>query len=92
MIAVAVAPGEDKTSWGELFRGLIERGLDRAGAACVASDDHVGLRNALQRCLPHALWQRCQARYQQNAGDKVPRRDRAEVHDQLRDVLASPNR
>ena len=38
-------------SWGEMFRSLIERELDPAGVACVTSDDHVGLRNALQRYL-----------------------------------------
>ena len=91
VIAVAVAPGEDQTSWGELFRSLIKRGLDPSAVTCVTSDDHLGLRNALQRYLPHALWQRCQVHYQQNAGDKVSRRDRVEVHDQLRDVFASPD-
>jgi transposase-like protein len=91
VIAVAMAPGEDKSSWGELFRGLIERGLDPSEVVCVTSDDHLGLREALQRYFPHAIWQRCQAHYQQNAASKVPRRDRAGVHDQLRDVFAAPD-
>ena len=91
VIAVAMAPGEDKSSWGELFRGLIERGLDPSEVVCVTSDDHLGLREALQRYFPHAIWQRCQTHYQQNAASKVLRRDRAEVHDQLRDVFAAPD-
>jgi transposase-like protein len=91
VIAVAMAPGEDKSSWGELFRGLIERGLNPSEVVCVTSDDHLGLREALQRYFPHAIWQRCQAHYQQNAASKVLRRDRAEVHDQLRDVFAAPD-
>lgn len=91
VIGVAVAPGEDKSSWGEILRGLIERELDPSEVVCVTSDDHLGLRDALQRYIPHARWQRCQAHYQQNAGAKVPRRDRAEVHDQLRDVFAAPD-
>ncbi|MCK4681953.1 transposase, partial [Candidatus Bipolaricaulota bacterium] len=91
VIAVAMAPGEDKSSWGELFRGLIEREFDPSEVVCVTSDDHLGLRDALQRYFPHAIWQRCQAHYQQNAASKVPRRDRAEVHDQLRDVFAAPD-
>jgi len=61
VIAVAMAPGEDKSSWGELFRGLIERGLNPSEVVCVTSDDHLGLREALQRYFPHAIWQRCQA-------------------------------
>jgi len=91
VIGVAVAPGEDKSSWGEILRELIERGLDPSEVVCVTSDDHLGLRDALQRYIPHARWQRCQAHYQQNAAPKVPRRDRAEVHDQLRDVFAAPD-
>jgi len=91
VIGVAMAPGEDKSSRGEAFRQLIERGLDPTSVVCVTSDDHLGLRDALQRYFPHTAWQRCQAHYQQNAGAKVPRRDRAEVHDQLRDVFAAPD-
>ena len=89
VIAVAVAPGEDKSSWGEIFRGLIERELDPSEVVCVTSDDHLGLRDALQRYFPHAIWQRCQMHYQRNAASKIPRRDRAEVHEQLRDVFAA---
>ena len=91
LIGVAVAPGEDKSSWGEILRSLIERELDPSKVVCVTSDDHLGLREALQRYFPHAGWQRCQAHYQQNAASKVPRRDRVAVHDQLRDVFAAPN-
>lgn len=91
VIGVTVAPGEDKSSWGEILRGLIERELDPSEVVCVTSDDHLGLREALQRYFPHAAWQRCQAHYQQNAASKVPRRDRAAVHDQLRDVFAAPD-
>jgi len=90
-IGISMAPGEDKSSWGEIFRGLIERGLDPSGVVCVTSDDHLGLRDALQRYFPHAAWQRCQTHYQRNAEAKVSRRDRAEVHDQLRDVFAAPD-
>ncbi len=91
LIGIAVAPGEDKSSWGEILRSLIERELDPSKVVCVTSDDHLGLREALQRYFPHAAWQRCQAHYQQNAASKVPRRDRVAVHDQLRDVFAAPN-
>lgn len=90
-IGVSLAPGEDETSWGELFRGLIERGLDPSGVVCVTTDDHLGLREALQRYFPHAMWQRCQAHYQRNAASKVHRRDREQVHEQLRDVFAAPD-
>jgi len=91
VIGVSMAPGEDKSSWGEIFRGLIERELDPSEVVCVTSDAHLGLRDALQRYFPHAAWQRCQTHYQRNAASNVPRRDRGEVHEQLRDVFAAPN-
>jgi len=91
VIGVSMAPGEDATSWGEIFRGLIERGLDPSTVVCVTSDDHRGLREALRRYFPHAGWQRCQAHYQKNAASKVLRKHRGEVHDQLRDVFAAPD-
>jgi len=92
VIGVSLAPGEDATSWGEIFRALIERGLDPSTVVCVTSDDHHGLRKALRRYFPHAGWQRCQAHYQKNAASKVQRKYRGEVHDQLRNVFAAPDR
>ena len=37
VIAVAVAPGEDKSSWGEILRRLIERGLEPSKVASITS-------------------------------------------------------
>lgn len=91
VIGVSLSPGEDASSWGKLFRRLIERGLEPTSVVCVISDDHLGLQDALQRYFPHAAWQRCQTHYQRNAASNVPRRDRAELHDQLRDVFAAPD-
>ena len=91
VIGVSMAPGEDATSWGEIFRALIERGLDPSTVVGVTSDDHRGLREALRRYFPHVGWQRCQTHYQKNAASKVLRKHRGEVHDQLRDVFAAPD-
>ena len=91
VIGVSMAPGEDATSWGEIFRALIERGLDPSTVVGVTSDDHRGLREALRRYFPHVGWQRCQMHYQKNAASKVLRKHRGEVHDQLRDVFAAPD-
>jgi len=92
VIGVSMAPGEDATSWGEIFRALIDRGLAPDTVVCATSDDHQGLREALRRYFPHAGWQRCQPHYQKNAAFKVLRKDRGEVHNQLRDVFAAPDR
>jgi transposase-like protein len=92
ILSVAVAPGEDEESWSEVFADLLERGLDPKSVVCVVSDQHRGLRAALRRYLPGTIWQRCQTHYQRNAGAKVPRRARSEIHARLRDVFNAPDR
>ena len=91
ILSVAVAPGEEEESWGEVFSDLLERGIRPDTVCYVVSDQHRGLRAALNRYLPGALWQRCQTHYQRNAGAKVPRRTRSDVHARLRDVFNAPN-
>jgi len=91
MLSVGVAPGEEEESWGEVLRDLLDRGLDAEAVRCVVSDEHRGLGAAVQRYLPRAMCQRCQAHYQRNAGTKVPRKARAEVHARLRDVFEAPD-
>lgn len=91
ILSVMVAPGEEEASWGGVFADLLGRGLDPEGVLCVTSDEHRGLVAALRRYFPGASWQRCQTHYQRNAGAKVPRRARAEVHARLRDVFDAPD-
>ena len=54
-----------------MFRSLNERGLDSSEVVCVTCDDHLRLRDALQRYFPHAAWQRCQVHYQNEVSAKV---------------------
>lgn len=91
ILSVAVAPGEDEASWGAVFADLLERDLDPQAVRQVVSDEHKGLKAALRRYFPGATWQRCQTHYQRNAGAKVPRRARPEVHRQLRDLFDAPD-
>ena len=91
IIGVDVAPGEEEASWGALFANLLERGLDPRAVRLVISDEHRGLKNALRRYFPTAIWQRCQTHYQRNAGSKVTRRARKQIHSQLRDVFNAPH-
>ena len=53
--SVWTAPVESEATWSDVFRELIDRGL--AGVCYVVSDDHKGLRAALQRHFPQSLWQ-----------------------------------
>lgn len=91
ILGLAVAPSEEETSWSEVFADLLNRKLDPNSVRYVVSDEHRGLQAALRRYFPGAIWQRCQTHYQRNAGSKVPRRARQEVHRQLRDLFDAPN-
>jgi putative transposase len=90
IVGMAVAPSEEEASWGEIFADLLDRKLDPHSVEYVISDEHRGLKAALRRYFPAATWQRCQTHYQRNAGSKVPRRARQEVHHQLRDLFDAP--
>jgi transposase-like protein len=91
ILSVVVAPGEDEASWAAVFSDLLDRGLDPKAVRLVVSDEHRGLHAALRRYFPGAGWQRCQTHYQRNAGAKVAKRVRTEVHRQLRDIFAAPD-
>ena len=86
-LAIESAWGETNTSWDNFFAGLKERGLD--GVRLFTSDHHPGIRNAIKKNFPGTQWQRCQRHFLVNAMDKVPRRDRDRVHDELVEVWAS---
>jgi putative transposase len=57
VLAVELASRESLSSWRELLTGL--RGRSLHGVEFVVSDDHAGLRKAIQETLPEAVWQRC---------------------------------
>lgn len=74
-----------------MFRDLAKRGLH--GVQYVVSDEHAGLKAALQRYCPDTVHQRCQVPYLRNALAKVttPARQQ-ELLAGLRDVWAAPTR
>ena len=97
VLAIELASRESASSWKELLVGLRKRSLN--GVEFVVSDDHAGLRRAIQEVLPETVWQRCYVHFLRNALDYVPRkvdddclmelrwfydrRDLAEVHRDL---------
>jgi transposase-like protein len=83
--------GESTATWGTVFRDLAKRGL--TGVRYVVSDEHQGLRAALQRYCPDAVHQRCPVHYLRNAFAKLttPTRQQ-ELLAGLRDVWAAPTR
>ncbi len=54
---VELANRESHSSWKQLLKSLRQRGLH--GVEFGVSDDHAGLRQAMQEVLPEAVWQRC---------------------------------
>ena len=72
VLAVASASRESESSWRQFLLGLRERGLH--GVELVVSDDHAGLRRAIQELLPEAAWQRCYVHFLRNALDYLPRK------------------
>jgi putative transposase len=66
------ASRESLSSWKELLAGLRQRSLQ--GVEFVVSDNHAGLRGAVQEALPEAVWQRCYVHFLRNALDYPPRK------------------
>jgi transposase-like protein len=55
-----------------LLPALRQRGLRKV--ECLASDDHAGLKKAIQEFLPEAAWQRCYVHFLRNALDYLLRK------------------
>lgn len=72
ILGVEIANRESKSSWREFLLSLKARGL--RGVELVVSDDHAGLRAAVQEVLTEAHWQRCYVHFLRNALDYLPRR------------------
>jgi transposase-like protein len=66
-----VSLSEAETHWREFIKILKHRGLH--GVKYVVSDDHDGLKAALNAVMPGILWQRCQCHLQRNAACYVPK-------------------
>jgi putative transposase len=84
VLAVDVADTESEATYQELFRGLKNRGL--SGVELVVSDDHKGLRAAIDRHFQGAGWQRCQVHYTRGLCGQVAGPKRKELAAGLRGV------
>jgi putative transposase len=90
ILAVEVADVESEATYQELFRTLKERGLE--GVELVTSDEHKGLKNAIERHFRGASHQRCQFHYAKNLLGLVPFGKRKELGAGLRAVFSAPTR
>ncbi len=90
ILAVEVADTESEATYQELFKSLKTRGLK--GVSLVVSDDHEGLKVAIERHFQGASWQRCQVHYARNLLKMVAASKRKELGAGLREVFAALSR
>lgn len=64
-----VGDSESEETWGELFRGLKDRGLQ--GLRLVTSDAHGGIVSAMRRHFQGVGWQRCRVHFKRELLRKV---------------------
>ncbi len=87
ILGLNVGFSETGEGWRTFLSDLKARGL--SGVECITSDAHEGLRGAIQRCFPGAIWQRCQAHFRRNVVDRVPASNKERVHQMLDNILGA---
>jgi len=89
VIGFTIADGESEEAWSDFFASLKARGLRHVDLVC--SDNHGGLKRAIQKQFHGTAWQRCQTHFSKNLLDKVPKRLRSEVKSSLADLYNAPD-
>lgn len=82
-----ISHGETESTWSEPFEQLKSRGL--RGVKFIVSDADKGLRCAIERSFPGAVWQRCQVHFVRNILGHVRKKDRGRVLELLRGITQS---
>jgi len=90
ILGVWQADTESAATWSDVFADLKRRGLD--GVRYVVSDNHQGLRSAVDRHFQGAVWQRCQVHFVRNVLSRVRKGDRASVVALLQSITKAPTR
>ena len=72
VLGVEIANRESANSWKDFILLLKERGL--CGVEFVVSDNHPGLKKAIETLLGSSLWQRCYVHFLRNCLDYLPRK------------------
>jgi transposase-like protein len=90
ILGVSVSLSEAETHWRQFLKSLKKRGL--SGVKFIASDDHDGLKAALNAEFTGVIWQRCQCHLQRNAVKYVPKVSmRSQAAEDLRDIFNAKN-
>ena len=75
ILGLTLGDSENEASWDDMLRDLKGRGL--CGVDLVVSDDHKGLKKAVQRHFQGVRWQRCQVHFLRNILGHAPVSQRA---------------
>lgn len=89
VLAVELAGRESTDIWKGFIRRLKERGLH--GVELVVSDDHCGIRKAVEETFTEAAWQRCYVHFLRNALDHLPRKADPDCLTELRWIYDRQN-
>ena len=90
VIGVAEGMREDKASWEQFIRSMIERGLK--GVRLVVGDRCAGLVSTVNGMLPKARYQRCMVHFMRNVLSKVPPTHREWASAALKAIFAMESR
>ena len=90
VIGVAEGMKEDRDSWEQFVRGMIERGLK--GVRLVVGDRCAGLVVTVGSMLPKAKYQRCMVHFMRNVLSKTPPTRREWASAALKAVFAQESR
>jgi len=91
VLGTSVGLSEAEVHWREFLTSLQERGLH--GVKLITSDDHKGIKAALQARFTGVLWQRCQVHLQRNAQAYVPKVAlRCKIAEELRQIFNAADR
>ena len=86
ILGVDAGPSEDGPFWTAFLRSLVKRGLK--GVRLAISDAHEGLKQAIQKVLSGASWQRCRVHFMRNLLATLPHSAREPVAAIVRTIFA----
>lgn len=90
ILGAKITDCEDELFWSGFFDELIGRGLK--GVHLVVSDGHRGIQKAMQASFIGASWQMCQVHFVRAVLKNVPKKERKEYADKLRDALVDKSK
>lgn len=86
VLGISVSLSEAEVHWRQFLQSLRKRGLH--GVELITSDDHQGLREAMQPVFNGVSWNRCHVHLQRNATAYVPKVTmRKEVAEDIRQIF-----